>query len=367
MKIKKKLLLFSLLLLFLLMGALYLTCKFIIPAQIKDTIEDRLGEGLKREVNLKRVNFNLFEGIELHHLLVYEPGKEEKIFLKVEELKIDYLLGEVLDNLREKGKNFREWQLTLKVSSPEVIFRGFRLENLELPLRMEGSQLVIEDLRADIYGGSLNASLDLNLVSEEKDFQFQGTFFDVDLARAGKDTGFFGEKEIKGILKASFYLRGRADNWKSFSGHGEVSIVRGEIGEFPFPVGLMPIFRLPSLKKAIFRQMLATFTISEGIIATEDLTLIGDQVKLLGRGKIDFQGYFRPSLVYKMHFSRGFLEKLPLIGNIISSIIDEVGHLIVQVEVTGSLKEPQRQLIPLAKGIGALLERLERSGPHPEE
>ena len=95
---------------------------------------------------------------------------------------------------------------------------------------------------------------------------------------------------------------------------------------------------------------------------TKDLTLTSDQVKLLAEGKMDFQGNFRPSFIYKVSFSKGLLGKLPLVGTIISFVIDETGYLIAQVEVTGSLKKPQYRLIPLVQGLKNLFRIFKPSG-----
>lgn len=351
MRRKKKFLSSFLLLLLLLIGAFFLTYKFVIPALIEYVIEERLEEGLKKEVNLGRVDFSLFRGMEFHRLLVYEPGEEGKMFLQVEEFKIDYRLDEIIDNLKGKGRNFREWQLTLKASSPEIIFRGWRLENLELPLRLESSQLITEDLKVELYGGSLNGSFSLNLGSDQKDYRFQGALSGFDLSRLGERVSSSKKKKFKGILAAGFNLKGTAGELKDLNGHGEVSIVEGELWEFPLLGGLMAILHVPSLDKVTFREGKANFTISEGMVATEDLTLISDKVKLSAQGKVDFQGYFRPSLTYRISFSKGLLGEVPLVGDIISFVIDEAGYLIAQVEVTGSLKKPKHRLVPLVKGI----------------
>ena len=351
MRGRKKFLTYSLLFLLFLIGALFLAYKFVIPVLIEQAVEERLSRGLEKEVRLGKVDLNLFRGIKFHQLFIYEPGEEKEIFLQVEELQIDYCFSEILDNLREKGKNFQKWQLTLKATSPEIIFQGWRLENLELPLRVESSQLIGEDLEVELYGGSLKGSFSLNLTPDQKDYQFEGTLSDLDLNRLAVEWGTQGEKEVRGILKASFHLKGTAGDWKNLSGQGEASIAEGYLGKLPLLGDLMAILPLLSREKVIFRKGSASFTIHEGVVATEDLTLTSDQVKVLAQGKIDFQGYFRPSLVYRVSFSKGFLDEVPLIGDILSFVIDEAGHLIAQVEVTGSLREPKYRLIPLAKGI----------------
>lgn len=348
---KKKFLTSFLLLLLLLIGALFLTYKFVVPALIEYALEERLEEGLKKEVHLGRVDFNLFRGVEFQHLLICEPGREEKVFLQAEEFKIGYLIGDVLDNLRKKGKNFREWQLTLEAGSPEIIFRGWRLENLEFPLRLENSQLIGEGLKTELYGGTLKGSFSLNLSSGPKDYRFQGALSGFDLSRLGERVNSSKKKKFKGILAASLNVKGTVGDLKELSGQGEVSIVEGKLWEFPLLGGLMAILHVPSLEKVTFREGKANFTISEGMVATEDLTLNSDKVKISAEGKVDFQGYFRPSLTYRISFSKGFVEDVPLVGDIISFIIDEAGYLIAQVEVTGSLKNPKPQLIPLAKGL----------------
>ncbi|MCD5401992.1 AsmA-like C-terminal region-containing protein [candidate division NPL-UPA2 bacterium] len=362
MRGRKRFLTYSLLFLLLLIGALFLAYKFVIPVLIEQAVEERLSRGLEKEVRLGKVDLNLFRKIKFHQLLVYEPEEEKKIFLQVEELQIDYCYSEILDNLREKGKNFRKWQLTLEVTSSEIIFRGWRLESLYLPLRVESSQLIAEDLEAKLYEGSLKGSFSLNLASDQKDYQFEGTLSGLDLNRLVVELGAPGEKEIRGILEVNFHLKGTVGELKNLSGYGEVSIVEGKLWELPLLGDLMAILPVPSLEGIVFREGKMSFAISEGIVATEDLTLTSDQVKVRGQGKIDFQGYFWPSLTYRISFSKGLLDEVPLIGDIISFIIDEAGYLIAQVEVTGSLKEPKHRLIPLVKGIEDFL-RIFQSHP----
>ncbi len=460
MRGRKKFLTHSLLFLFFLTGIFFLTYKFVIPVLIEQAVEERLSRELGKEVRLGKVDLSLFRGIKFYQLFIYEPGEEKKIFLQVEELQIDYCFHEILDNFREKSKNFQKWQLALKITSLEITFQGWHLENLYLPLRIEDSLLIGEDLDVELYGGSLQGSFSLNLASDPKDYQFEGTLsglnlnrlaviawnaqeekeaegilkanfhlqgivgdwknisgqgkitspeitfqgwhlenlylplriedslligedldvelyggslqgsFSLNLASDPKDYQFEGtlsglnlnrlaviawnaqeEKEAEGILKANFHLQGTVGDWESLSGQVEASMVEGDLGELPLLGDLMAILPLLSREKVVFRKGEASFTIDEGIVATEDLTLTSEQVKVLIRGKMDFQGYFQPSLVYRVSFSRGFLDEVPLIGDILSFIIDEAGHLIAQVEVTGSLKEPKYRLIPLAKGM----------------
>ncbi|NOX96854.1 MAG: AsmA-like C-terminal region-containing protein [Nitrospirae bacterium] len=345
----KKFLSSSLLFLILLMGAFFLIYKFIVPVLMKQVIEDGLAKGLKKDVSLERVDFSLLRGMELHRLFIYEPGTK-KIFLQAKEVKVDYHIDEILENLRSEGKDFRKWQLNLKASSPETIFWGFRLENLSIPFRFEGSKLIIEDLKAKLYGGNLKGSYVFNFGAAKKNYRFQAALSRIDLSKLRRKANS-SPKKLEGILFASINLQGIADGSKNLSGSGKVSVVKGKLLEFPLLGNLMAIFRIPSLEKIVFRKGKANFTISKDIVTTKDLTLISDQVKLSAKGSIDFHGYFRPSFVYKISFSKGFLGEVPLIGNIISSVIDEAGYLIAQVELTGSLKKPKFKLVPLVRGL----------------
>lgn len=358
---KIKSLFFSLLLLGLFVGALLLTYKFVVPILIKHVVEYRLEKDLKQQVRIGRVDFNILKGIEFHRLLIYKPGEKAGILLQAREVRIDYLPGEILDDLRENGKNFKKWHLSLKVTSPEVIVGRFQLENLEIPLRLTSSRLITGDLKGGLYGGSLKGYFSFNLGSERKDYRFQGRLAQVDLSRLpiGATSP---KKRLKGILAASVNLKGTAGGLKNLSGYGKISLVKGRIAEFPLLGGLMAFLHLPSLDKVAFREGKANFTISEGILDTEDLTLTSDQVKLLAEGKMDFQGNFRPSFIYKVSFSKGLLGKLPLIGSIISFVIDETGYLIAQVEVTGSLKKPKYRLIPLVQGLKNIFRIFKPSG-----
>ncbi len=360
MKGRKKFFAYSLLFLLLLIGVLFLAYKFVIPTLIEQVIEERLERGLGKEVRLGKVDISLLGRIKLYQLLVYEPGEEKKIFLQMEELQIDYCYSEILGNFREKGRDFRKWQFALKATSPEIIFRGWHLENLKLPLRVEGSRLIAEDLEVELYGGSLKGSFSLNLAPDRKDYRFEGTLSGLDLNRLLAELSPPGERWIEGILKVNFHLQGRMGNLENLSGQGTVSLAEGRIGEILLLGELgATMLPLPFLEKATFREGEMSFVVSEGLIATEDLTLTSGQVHLSGRGKMDFQGYFRPSLVYRVSFSRGFIDEVPLIGNIISALLDEAGYLMAQVEVTGSLREPRHRLIPLVKGIRDFLGMLQ--------
>lgn len=328
-------------------AAFFLAYRFALPV----LIEKRLEKRLKREVSLGRVSLRLLQGIELYDLVIYDRTGGER-FLHAGKLCIDYHFDQVIKNLKERGKDFKGWEVTLKATSPEMVLRGFRLKGVYLAIQLENYQLTLKELRANLCQGNLKGSFDLDLVSSE--YVFQGDISQFDLKTMVEELSF-SKKEVQGILEAKLSLKGNGAGLNNLSGHGHCIIREGKLWEFPFLGGLVVFLRVPYLEKVAFREGKANFTILDGIVMTRNLTLISDQVKLLAKGRIDFQGKIKDHIMVEISFSKGFLDDIPLIGEILSFVIDEAGKFIAQVEVTGSIKEPKYRLVPLAGGIRDLL------------
>ena len=342
-----KILKLFLLLLVLLTVIIFVAYKLALPVFVEKNLE----KGLKREVSLDHINLYRLQAIELRNLVIYEKEGRGK-FLQAKELNLGYKFQPLFQSLKEKRKYPKDWHLEGEISSPEIMIKGCQIRNLHLPVLLHESVLEAAEFRGDFYQGRLRGSFRLDLSASQPDYTLSADISRADLSGLVRDIS--SKREIEGRLRAEVFLRRDGDP-SGLSGHGSVKIDEARLWEIPLLRGLTTLLHIPSYKKIVFDEVKGNFTIADGTVRTENLSLVSAQVKLLAKGTMDFQGKIKDRITVEVSFSKGFLEEVPLIGKSISSIIDEAGKLIAQVEVTGSIKEPKYRLVPLAPGIRDLL------------
>ena len=348
-KIPKLFLLF----LVLLVVIIFVAYKFALPV----FIEKKLEEGLKREVSLGRVSLDRLRAIELRNLVIYEKGQRGKKFLQARELNFNYQFQPLFQSLKEKGRDPKNWHLEGEMSSSEIVIKGCRIKNVYLPIRLHESRLEVANLRGDFYRGRLQGSFRLDLTTPQPGYTFTADISKADLDWLVRDV--FSKREIAGRIDAELVLRGRGSLAEA-SGQGSVRIDEARLWKIPLLGGLAAFLRIPSYEKVVFDEVKGSFTIAEGTVRTEDLSLISDQVRLFIRGYL-IDAERNLDLMVRTRFSKGLLERVPILGKIFSFLVDEAGNAVVQVRVRGPINHPEQieykiAPIPIMRSLKEFLE-----------
>ncbi len=155
---------------------------------------------------------------------------------------------------------------------------------------VEGSRVHLTTLEAGVFGGRFELAYDAkNVRSKEQPFEAEVRVTGVPLEAVTKH--YSQGDAIKGSVDAAFHLAGNAGRASSISGGGEARISEGYL--FAIPV-LGPLSKLLSQNDAkgennghsIAREATASFTISEGILATDDIEALTQAFRVRGAGTV---------------------------------------------------------------------------------
>lgn len=158
---------------------------------------------------------------------------------------------------------------------------------------VEGSRVHLTTLEAGVFGGSFELEYDAkNVRSKEQPFEANVRVVGVPLEAVTKH---YSERDaIKGSVDTAFHLAGNAGQVTSISGGGEARISNGYL--FAIPV-LGPLSKLISKNDpnhangengghSVAKEASASFTISQGIIDTDDIEALTQAFRVRGVGTV---------------------------------------------------------------------------------
>ncbi|MHC4606300.1 MAG: hypothetical protein ACYTAF_05150 [Planctomycetota bacterium] len=220
---------------------------------------------------------------------------------------------------------------------------GKSVSDLLASLNASGPMLRFSRLKASAYGGVVSGTFFVNTESGEYGGAFAADR--VDLREFTRETAF-REKAISG--RASVVLkefRGRGADLGTMTGEGTLSIRDGYLWDFPVFVGLWTLNPQVNLfaDRSTFDTGNVEYTIRDGKFRLENILFTTEDVSLVGRGTIGFDGALDISMGGRSGSLFGM--KLPIIDwglALFNLLKDEL----VGMRVTGTFEKPETSLQP---------------------
>ena len=135
-------------------------------------------------------------------------------------------------------------------------------------------------------------------------------------------------------------LKGFLTSPRSFLGQGAMTITDGKLWETNLfeQMGHLPFVNVEGLDKVIFRRMNATFSVLDGRISTNDLSLQSETVSLALKGSVDFDQNldFLMSIRYSGDVIRGAEDA----GGLAPLMVRTAENSISQYKIGGTIKKP---------------------------
>ena len=208
-----------------------------------------------------------------------------------------------------------------------------------------GQHLTLSNVWVDFYGGQAAGAAHFDFHSgRETDYQFSVTTTNTLLQPLIKDL-FFKTNHLDGRLDGTLAVTSAntADvaTWK---GSGNLALRDGLIWEIPIFGIFSDVLNgmVPGLGSSRASAGTCTFTITNGIIRSDDMDIRSTGMRLQYRGTLDFQGQV------KARVEAGLLRDVWLVGPIVSTVLWPVTKLF-EYRVTGNLDDPKAEpvfLIP---------------------
>ncbi len=239
-------------------------------------------------------------------------------------------------------KQWRQWQTTAGVTSPQIILYGLKFKGAALKFSQENLEINQCDLTADLYDGPLRISLSSDLADDKLPFILTGNLEKVNLAELKNDTPA-AKQDISGLFSASLTTQGSLKDFQSMTGEGSILVKEGRLWELKLLKGLGQFLFIPEFDDIVFREAMGDFTIKQKKISTSNLEFYSPQAMLGCAGWIDFAGNIDMEIVAE--FSEETIADSASLKKMITTILTQ-GDAYLTIRIGGTLKEPKYALSP---------------------
>lgn len=248
--------------------------------------------------------------------------------------------------------NWQDWQISLAASAPKITVADHPFETVDFKITQRDQHISKLDLTAFVYGGSLQATSQVDLRNPALNFISEVLLQNLDIARlhAKKSPK---NKNLSGSLSAKASANGSFNKPESIVGKGNFTIIDGYLGKI-----------IPQFEEAYFTDAAGSFNIKDKKIQTEDTLITSKTIILNARGYIDFEKNLNFEVIPKL--SEVVIAKEESLKVDPSHILSKA----INIKITGTLDKPKYSFVTspvkilentstiIRDGIGTILKDL---------
>jgi hypothetical protein len=235
----------------------------------------------------------------------------------------------------------------------------WRVDDVQGQIRGQADQVQFPEIRGSMGGGSARAQGWVSLGEQGfAPFAFETEVSAADARAANYPLGL-EEETLRGTASMRGVWKGQLQPDHSYLEHAdavfETEFRDGAIGNLP---ARLVLARLPSLQgiRGLFGRPLpfatadASFTLQEGLLRTEDLSLVGPELRVLAAGQVDLLSEEKTSdlllaLLFLETVDR-MIERLPILGEWMLG--DDKSLVTLYLRLDGPWENPRARVVPPA-------------------
>jgi len=153
---------------------------------------------------------------------------------------------------------------------------------------------------------------------------------------------------LEGLLSGSVCLQGRGTDTASLVGRADLKVHEGRLWKVPFVLRLLKVLDLSLPERTSFSEAELALRFYDRRIDVTRAALVGKGTSIYGEGVVE------PGGGVKFRFATTFgllkLPELPLITPVVRSIQKQI----ILVKMTGNLKDPKVEVLPIAPVTGTM-------------
>ncbi|AMV20961.1 AsmA-like C-terminal domain-containing protein [Planctomyces sp. SH-PL14] len=234
---------------------------------------------------------------------------------------------------------------------------GLPVENVAGPYSVDGNLVTVghpssappnrpenryagQSVEGLLYGGKIGADAQAR-IGETTDKTVYGavlTIRNAALERWAFDNG--KREKLRGPVNGVVNLSGRGDSPMGLTGSGWMQLTNAQLYDLPVLVQVFTKMDFANTDSTAFHYAYSDFRIHHGLLDFSDIELVGDAVKLAGKGYVGFAG--ERARVLELDFTSAVTNKIPIIGPLITG--GKKGW--VGVKVVGTVDTPQAYIQP---------------------
>jgi hypothetical protein len=216
--------------------------------------------------------------------------------------------------------------------------------NIVGTLDWRGQTLLLTNAVAAFYGGTADghAYFDFRVPHEGADYQYEVNVTNVNLHLVAEDLAR-PTNHLEGVLAGQLVVTNcTTEDWRTLSGHGQVSLRDGLLWDIPIISILSPVLNTvsPGLGNSRATEASARFVITNGIIFSDSLDIRSTMTRLEYVGTIDL----KHGGTVNAHVTAQLLRDTPLVGSLFSTVLWPVSKLF-EFHITGPLENPKSEPI----------------------
>jgi hypothetical protein len=191
-------------------------------------------------------------------------------------------------------KDPHDADLHFDVTGQDFQWWKFQVSQITGKIDWVGEHLALRDVKTDFYFGNASGNADFDfLTNHSADYRFQLTATGANLHLLAMDLSGGKTNKLEGLLDARLDVtQANSADWQRWQGAGRVDLRDGLIWDIPIFGVFSPALDtiMPGLGSSRARQGAASFTITNGVIDSEDLKIETLMARLRYWGTIDLQG-----------------------------------------------------------------------------
>lgn len=155
-------------------------------------------------------------------------------------------------------------------------------------LLITDDRVQVLDLDGKLFNGTVRGDIDVSTAKHEAEYHAKIAVDGIDFPRVTKL--YFDYETSRGQLSGSYDFTGVSDVAKAMQGEGKVQVSNGNIFAIPVlgPLSGFVSAIIPGAGYSQAKDASANFTISDGVIKTENFKVAGKLFSIVGHGKIFF-------------------------------------------------------------------------------
>ena len=228
--------------------------------------------------------------------------------------------------------------LHFDVDGNDFLWWKFQVPHISGQIDWVGEHLAIRNVTSDFYLGkaSGNAAFDF-LTNHTANFKFDMVATDANLHLLAKDLTDGKTNKLEGLLNLRLEITdANSGNWQQLNGAGRADLRDGLIWDIPIFGVFSPALDtiMPGLGSSRARQGSASFTITNGVIDSEDLKIETLMARLRYWGTLDVQGAVNARMEAEL------FRNTWVVGPVLSLALWPVSKTF-EYKITGSIHKPK--------------------------
>lgn len=215
----------------------------------------------------------------------------------------------------------------------------FNVRQIAGSIHWVGQHLTISNVQTEFYGGQASGALRVDFHPHaEAEYGFNFTTANTQLQRLMADL-ITQSNKLEGRLSGTLVItEANVGAWRKTDGFGNLDLRDGLIWDIPLFGAFSEVLNglVPGLGNSRASAGTCTFSITNGVIFSDDLVIRSPAMRLQYRGTVDLTGQVNARV------EAGLLHDMWLVGPVVSTVFWPVTKLF-EYHVTGPLAQPKKE------------------------